>query len=301
MSLRRIDLGPTKVRPDMTLEILPLAASLGAEIRGVDLSAPISDETFETIKDAWSTYSVLLFREQTLDHASHVAFSRRFGALDDHASIPKFRDPDVPEILRVANDVVGGRKQTVGQQWHSDLSITQQPAKASLLRSETLPPKGGDTLFASSYQAYEDLSPTMRNFLEGLTAIHDIAQSKQNQGRTDLDEARKRTPPIVHPVVRTHSVTGKKAIYVNEMSTSRIVELAPDESEAVLQFLFAHTTQHKYTYRHRWQVGDLLMWDNESTQHLALADYDINVPRVLYRTTLLGVPSGRQATADELL
>ncbi|MEQ8928285.1 MAG: TauD/TfdA family dioxygenase [Silicimonas sp.] len=284
----------------MTLEIVPLAASLGAEIRGVDLTQPMSDDDFEKIKDAWNEYSVLLFRNQTLDHESHVAFSRRFGALDKHDSIPKFRDQNIHEILRVANDVVGGRKQTVGQQWHSDLSITQQPAKASLLRSDKLPPKGGDTLFASSYQAYEDLSPAMKTFLEGLSAVHDIAQSKQNKGRVDLDEARQRTPPVVHPVIRTHSVTGKKAIYVNEMSTSRIVELAPEESEAVLQFLFAHTTQHKYTYRHRWQVGDLLMWDNESTQHLALADYDIEVPRVLYRTTLLGVPSGRLATEKEL-
>lgn len=279
----------------MSIEVIPLAASLGAEIRGVDLSRPLSKETLEEIKGAWSTYSVLLFRGQKLDHEQHVAFSRQFGELDDHAALPKFRDKEFPEILRVANDVVGGRRQTVGRQWHSDLSITLRPARASLLRCEVLPPVGGDTLFASSYSAYEDLSKSMREMLDGLSAIHDIAHSKQNQGRSDLAEARLRTPPVVHPVVRTHSVTGKKAIYVNEMSTSRILELSKAESDVVLAFLFAHTTLHEYTYRHRWKTGDLLMWDNESTQHLALGDYDIDMPRILFRTTLLGVPSGRPA------
>ena len=279
----------------MTFEIHPLAAALGAEIRGVDLSKPLDDATIGAIRDAWATHSVLLFRGQTLTHDSHVAFSAKFGELDNHDAIPKFRDPHHHEILRVANEVVAGRKQTVGRQWHSDLSITLRPARASLLRSETIPPVGGDTLFASSYAAYEALSEPMRGFIDGLTAIHDIAHSKQNQGRGDLAEARRHTPPVVHPVVRTHSRTGRKAIYVNEMSTSKIVELRDEESRALLNFLFQHTTQQELTYRHRWQRGDLLMWDNESTQHLALGDYDIEVPRVMFRTTLLGVPSGRLA------
>jgi taurine dioxygenase len=279
----------------MSFEIIPLAAELGAEIRGVDLSQNLSESTINDLKQAWGKHSVLLFRGQNLDHAQHVAFSQRFGELDNHDAIPKFRDPEVHEILRVANDVIGGRKQTVGRQWHSDLSITLRPAHGSLLRSEIIPPVGGDTLFASSYAAYEALSEPMRNFIDGLHAIHDIAHSKQNQGRPDLAEARKHTPPVVHPVVRTHSRTGRKAIYVNEMSTAKIVELCDEESRAVLDFLFKHTVQQEFVYRHRWARGDLLMWDNESTQHLALGDYDINVPRIMFRTTLLGVPSGRIA------
>lgn len=279
----------------MAIEIRPLAAALGAEIKGLDISQPLSDETVSELKELWGEYSVLLFRGQKLNHDQHVRFSSYFGELDNHDAIPKFRDPEHHEILRVANDVVGGRKQTVGRQWHSDLSITLKPAHGSLLRSEVIPPKGGDTMFASSYAAYEALSPAMQKFLDGLGAIHDIAHSKQNQGRADLAEARKHTPPVVHPVVRVHSKTGRKAIYVSEMSTSKIAELSQEESDALLKFLFEHTTKHEFTYRHTWQVGDLLMWDNESTQHLALSDYDIDVPRILYRTTLLGVPSGRLA------
>ncbi len=279
----------------MGIQVVPLAAELGAEIRGLDLSRPLDACTVGEIKALWGKYSVLLFRGQQLDHEKHVAFSRYFGELDNHDSIPKFRDSQVHEILRVANDVIGGRKQTVGRQWHSDLSITLKPAHGSLLRSETIPPVGGDTLFASSFAAYDGLSPAMRTFVDGLNAIHDIANSKQNQGRPDLAEARKHTPPVVHPIVRVHSRTGRKALYVSEMSTSKIVELAQEESDAMLKFLFEHTVKHEYTYRHRWQVGDLLMWDNEATQHLALGDYDIDVPRIMFRTTLLGVPSGRIA------
>jgi taurine dioxygenase len=283
----------------MAIEIRPLAASLGAEIKGIDISQPLSSEVVSELKQLWGEHSVLLFRDQKLDHDHHVRFSRYFGELDNHDAIPKFRDPEYHEILRVANDVLGGRRQTVGRQWHSDLSITLQPAHASLLRSDIIPPKGGDTMFASSYAAYEALSPAMREFIDGLHAIHDIANSKQNQGRADLAEARKHTPPVVHPVVRVHSKTGRRAIYVNEMSTSKIVELHQEESDALLKFLFEHTTRHEFTYRHSWRVGDLLMWDNESTQHLALGDYDINVPRIMFRTTLLGVPSGRLAQPED--
>jgi taurine dioxygenase len=281
------------------ISIIPLAAALAAEVRGLDLSAPLRDETVEVLRHAWRDHQVLLFRGQRLSHAQHVAFSRRFGELDDHASIPAFRDKDFPEILRVANDVVGGRKQPVGRQWHSDLSITLNPARGSLLRCEVTPPVGGDTMFANTAAAYESLSAPIQRLLDGLEAVHDIATARQNRGRTDLAEARRRAPPVVHPMVRIHPETGRKALYVNEMSVRQIVGLTEEESRAILELVFAHVTRAENTYRHRWSPGDLLMWDNDATQHIALADYDINVPRVLYRTTILGEGRGRLAAEEE--
>ena len=281
------------------MDILPLAAALGAEVRGVDLAEPLDDDTVQALRAAWQEHQVLLFRGQRLTHAQHVAFSHHFGELDDHASIPAFRDKEVPQILRVANDVVGGRKQPVGRQWHSDLSITLRPARGSLLRCEVTPPVGGDTMFANTVAAYESLSEPIRRLIDGLEAVHDIAAARQNRGRTDLAEARKRTPPVVHPMVRVHPETGHKAIYVNEMSVSRVVGLSEEESRAILELVFAQVTRPENTFRHRWAPGDLLMWDNDATQHIALADYDINVPRVLFRTTLVGESRGRLATEDE--
>jgi taurine dioxygenase len=284
----------------MTISVSPLAAGLGAEVIGVDLATGIDDQTFAAIEKAWLDYQVLVFRDQHLTHAQHIEFSRRFGKLDDHSSIPKFRDPVHNEILRVTNDVVAGRKQTVGRQWHSDLSITVAPARGSLLRCEALPPVGGDTMFANTYLAFDTLSQPLQKMLSELSAIHDIAHSRQNRGRADLAEARLHTPPVVHPVVKFHPVTNRPALFVNEMSTSRIVGLAEEESKAILDLLFAHISQPELTYRHRWRLHDLIIWDNECTQHLALSDYDIEVTRTMYRTTLLGMRTGRVATEQEL-
>lgn len=281
------------------ISIFPLAAAIGAEVRGVDLSAPVDADTVEALRQAWREHMVLLFRGQRLNHHEHVAFSRCFGELDDHASIPAFRDKEVPEILRVANDVIGGRKQPVGRQWHSDLSITLNPARGSLLRCQVTPPVGGDTMFANTAAAYDALSLPMQRFIDGLEAVHDIATARQNRGRTDLAEARRRAPPVVHPMVRVHPETGRKAVYVNEMSVRQVVGLSEEESRAILELIFAQVTRPENTYRHRWSPGDLLMWDNDATQHIALADYDIHTPRVLFRTTLMGESRGRLATEEE--
>ena len=276
-----------------------LAAGIGAEIHGVDLSKPMPESTFTYVRDAWLDHGVLLFRDQHLNHAQHIAFSKLFGELDDHSSIPKFRDPVHHEILRVTNDVVSGRKQTVGRQWHSDLSITLQPARGSILRCEALPPVGGDTMFANTYKAFESLSAPLQHMLENMEAIHDISISKQNKGRTDLMEARTLTPPVAQPIVRRHPETGRKTIYVNEMSTSKIVGMTDEESAAILKLIFENLAQPENVYRPSWKVGDVLMWDNCCTQHIALGDYDINVPRIMYRTTVMGPKSGRLAVADD--
>lgn len=275
----------------MGIEIKPLAAGLGAEIAGVNPAGEVSDADIAAIRAAWLEHLVLVFRDAPMTHAQHIAFSRRFGDLDTHDAIPKFRDPEYPEILPVTNQVIDGRKQPVGRQWHSDLSTTLRPAMASMLRCEVIPKVGGDTMFANMYLAYERLSDTMKGILDGLWGIHDMTVAKHSQGR-DLSDVRKRNPPVAQPVVRVHPETGRKALYVSEMTTIGIVGMTEEESRPILEFLFRHSIQPEFTYRHRWTPHEMIAWDNRCTMHLALNDYDIDVPRKLYRTTLLGEPSG---------
>lgn len=281
----------------MALVIKRLAAGLGAEVRGVDLRLPMDIGTLQEIERAWIEHLVLVFPGQQLDHRQHVEFSRLFGELDRHEDIPAFRDPEFPEILNVTNAEVGGRRQPVGRQWHSDLAISQRPARASMLRCVERPPVGGDTMFSNMYMAYEALSEPMRRMLDGLEGVHDIGMARHNRGRADLAEARKRTPPVAHPLVRVHPRSNRRALYLSEMTTAGIAGLPDSESHALLEFLFRHCAQPEFTYRHRWEVGDLVAWDNECTNHLALNDYDIEIPRRMYRTTLAGEKTGLSPTA----
>jgi taurine dioxygenase len=271
-------------------------------VLGVDLSGAIDAATFAAIEQAWRDHVVLLFRDQRLDHAAHIAFSRRFGPLDDHAAIPRFRDPQHPEILLVINQEINGRPQPVGRQWHSDLSTTVRPARGSLLRAGVIPPVGGDTMFANMYLAYDTLSPAMRAMIDPLDAIHDMTVARQLRGRdpADLAEVRRRNPPVVHPVVRVHPETGRKALYVSEMTTIGIAGMTEEESRPILEYLYRHSVRPEFTYRHGWRNGDLLAWDNRCAMHLALDDYDLRVPRHMYRTTLLGEHCG-QLASDEVL
>lgn len=273
------------------MEIVRLSAGLGAEIQGVDLTQPIDDPTFERIEKAWQDHLILLFRNTNLSHQQQIEFSRRFGPLDDHRTIPKFRDDEFHEILPVINKEVDGRKQPVGRQWHSDLSTTLHPARGSMLRCEVVPEVGGDTMFTNMYLAYETLSDTYKNIIDGLWGIQDMTVARHSQGR-DLTEVRKTNPPVAQPVVRVHPETGRKALFVSEMTTTGIVGMSRDESQPILDFLFQHSVRPEFTYRHRWSPQDMIAWDNRCTMHLALDDYDLSLPRRLYRTTLLGEQSG---------
>jgi taurine dioxygenase len=283
-----------------TLQLRPLSSGLGAEVSGIDLAAPLDDATFAAVEQAWREHLILLFRGQALTHRQHVDFSARFGPLDDHASIPRLRDPSMHHILPVTNQEVAGRRQPVGRQWHTDLSTTLHPARGSLLRCEEIPPVGGDTMFSNMYLAYETLSDTMKDIIDDLWAVHDLTRARHNIGRPDIAEVRRNTPPVAHPMVRVHPETGRRALYVNEMVTADIVGLRREEARPILDFLFAHSVRPEFTYRHRWQVGDMIAWDNRCTMHLALDDYDLDVPRRLYRTTLLGEPSGYLLEKEEL-
>lgn len=283
----------------MRFTIRPLGSALGAEIAGLDISAPLDGDTVAALHAAWADHLVLLFRGQPLTPPQHIAFSRHFGPLEDHAAIPKFRHPEHPEILLVNNlEAATGRKLSVGRQWHSDLSTTVRPAKGSLLHALQLPPTGGDTMFCNMYRAWESLSPLYREWLDGRYALHDMTVAHETRAQrtpAELDEIRRRNPPVYQPIVRVHDQTGRKALYVSEMTTVAIEGLTVDESAPILEHLFRRSTVHEHVYRHVWQPADLLLWDNRCAMHIALADYDPAATRRMHRTTLLGTATGRVA------
>ncbi|MPZ44298.1 MAG: TauD/TfdA family dioxygenase [Betaproteobacteria bacterium] len=280
--------------------VCQLAEPLGAEIAGVDLGQPMSDATFRHIEDAFHEHCVLAFRNQRLTPQAHIAFSRRFGDLLVHV-LKQHNDPDFPQVLVLSNIVENGKPigiQDGGQYWHTDLSYTAEPSRCSLLYAVEIPFENGvalgDTLFVNTCAAYEALPDEMKARLAGLRATHNYnarySQMRQKGStRTELDEGQKKAvPEVVHPVVRTHPFTGRKSLYVNEGFVTGIVGTAKAESERLLAELYDHVTQPRFMYRHRWQVGDLLMWDNCSTQHNAVANYGPHQRRHMRRTTVRG-------------
>jgi taurine dioxygenase len=287
----------------MNLEIVRLANALGAEVRGVDLRDPPAADTINAIERAWLEHHVLLFREQKLTPAQLIAFTERLGEIERKNALSHYSHPEFPEIFMVTNHPIGGKPsetRNTGRQWHSDLCYTLRPPRGSLLHAQEVPPVGGDTMFANMQRAYETLSAPIRAMLEPLWAVTDFANSRDIARRDPnvVAEMKRRTPPVAQPVIRTNPETGRKALYVNEAATVRIIDLHPAESRAILDFLFNHSVVHENVYRHRWQVHDLLMWDNYSTIHIALADYEHSSPRHMFRTTLIGSPSGRALTRD---
>ena len=286
-----------------TPDIRPLDAALGAEVHGVDLSRDIDGETFAVIERAWNEHSVLLFRDQAIDAAQHLAFSRRFGDLEVHV-LDQYLHPEHPEILIVSNVMDGDRHVGIydaGRYWHTDLSYMAVPSRGSLLHAIEVPHDAegrllGDTLFTSTTAAYDVLSPEMKRRISGLSAEFSLANRHARlvaDGDPDAalsDTHREKAPPVVHKVVRTHPITGRRSIYVNEGQTSRILGLPDDEARDLLHELCTHCTRPEFVYRHRWRTGDLLMWDNIPTQHLAICDYALPQRRYMHRTTLRGTP-----------
>ena len=279
------------------MQVQRVANGLGARIEGVDLARPVDGDTFDRIRHALLEHLVLIFPAQDITPEQHIAFSRRFGELDRHEALPHYRHPDHPEILMVTNHRINGRPsetRNTGRQWHIDLSYTLRPSLGALLHCKEIPEVGGDTLFTNMYLAYETLSAPLRAFLDGLDAVHDFTTIKANAHRdpAQLANLTKLNPPVAQRVVQVHPETGRRSLYVTEMLTSHFVGMSVDESRPILRFLFDHSVQPEFTYRHRWQVGDLVMWDNRCTMHLALSDFDASSPRHMFRTTLQGTPSG---------
>ncbi|CAN5328233.1 hypothetical protein BH10PSE17_BH10PSE17_01370 [soil metagenome] len=187
-----------------------------------------------------------------------------------------------------------GERIVFGQQWHSDLSYTTRPSLGSCLYSLRMPSSGGDTLFANMILAYESLSPTLQRLIENLSVVHDITNGKTYWNRTpeQIAESRKRNPPVVQSMVRNHPPSGRRALFISEWMCNRIVGMTREESRGILDFLFQHVSRPEFTFRQVWQPGDVLMWDNRATIHMALADYAPGEPRELLRTSLVGEPMG---------
>ena len=279
----------------MSVTVRPLSHALGAEIAGVDLARPLSNAEFDQIHRTFLDKGILLFRDQEITREQHIAFSRRFGELDTHESLPRDRHPDYPELLLVTNIPKENGKPSdskyTGQQWHSDLSFTPVPSLGSLLRGITIPPVGGDTMFTNMYLAYDTLSDGMKKMIADLHGIHTGSRKIVDLSSDRAVEQRKLNPPIAQPVVRTHPETGRKALYIGE-KVSGFVGMTEEESRPLIDYLVRHATRPQFVYRHQWRQNDIVLWDNRCTMHIALGDYEEGEIRHLERTTVKGTPSG---------
>jgi taurine dioxygenase len=286
-----------------SLRVRELGAGFGAEILGVDLSSDLDDETFRAIERLYDECGVLLFRDQHLSDEQFVRFSRRFGELETHA-MREFVKPDHPEIFILSNIVENGKpvgNKDAGGTWHTDLSYMKAPSRGSILYAIEIPHDDdgqalGATCFASSSQAYERLPEPLRVRLSGMKAVHGLWERHEKDRiaagqpeRIIRDPARRAAvPDVVHPVIRQHPKTGRKCLYVNEGQTTRIEGLDPVESQRLLDELFAHSVDPAQVYTHRWQVRDVVMWDNCSMLHRAVIDYRLPQRRRMHRTTIRG-------------
>lgn len=282
------------------MQVKALSPLFGAEIDDLDLSRDLDDATFAQIEQVFNERSVVLFRNQRITHARHAQFSRRFGELEIHV-LREYVRPEHPEIYVLSNIIENGRPigiKDAGNYWHTDLSYTRAPSRGSIMYAIEVPQKDGEPLgatqFASTAAAYDALSPDMKTRLQGLKAIHrfwDRYIRERKAAGSDVvisDERRAGTPDVVHPVIRTHPYTGQKCIYVNEGFTVGLVGMPEDEGRSLLKELFAHCTKPEFVYRHKWRVGDVVMWDNCATLHRATVDYALPQRRLMQRTTLKG-------------
>ena len=270
-------------------------APAGAEVLGLDLGTPLAPSDFERLHQAHLAHHVLVFREQHITPRQQIDFSRRFGPLQIHV-LHQFQLPGYPEVLVVSNIVENGQPIGLGDAgvyWHSDLSYKARPSLGSMLHAQELPAEGGDTLFANMHLAWDTLPSALRTTVQHLRAEHSyLAKYEELRARSPwrpkLSEAQlAEVRPVTHPVVRTHPETGRRALFVSEHFTTRIVGVPEDESRALLAELFAHSVRPEHVYRHRWQAHDMVFWDNRSLMHLA-TPFPPAMRRRLNRTTIEG-------------
>lgn len=262
-------------------EARPMTPAIGAELIGADLANP-DDQLFEEVHAALLQYKVVFFRDQTLDRAQHIAFASAFGDLEIHPATPA--DQPDPEVLRIAH---GAKSRGSENNWHSDVTWRERPSLGSILRAIELPGNGGDTLFANMVMAYDRLSDAMKERIENLVAVHDIARVFARRLDKAPEELHDKYPPVEHPVVRTHPETKERLIYVNTGFTSHIKDMEADESAALLRELYQTAWNPEVQCRFRWAPGSLAFWDNRACQHFAASDYFPNV-RVMERVTIAG-------------
>jgi len=281
----------------MKLSVTKSGDPCGAEI-DVDLSSELDDRAFAEIECAFHDNVVVYFRGQALSNEHHIEFSHRFGQLEIHV-LKKYLLPEHPEIMRISNikdqngEDIG--LADAGLTWHSDVSYLEKPSRCSLLYAKEVPIRDGkplgDTLFTNTIAAYEALPDAMKKPLAGLQAVHRYSARKRpaDSRRSRLTKAQlDSTPDVAHPVVRTHAVTGRKSLYVTAGECIGITGWPQDEGLALIEELHAHCVRPEFQYRHKWQVGDLLMWDNATSMHLAICDYALAERRLMHRTTVVG-------------
>ena len=282
----------------MAITTRPLAPGFGLEIQNIDFSAPITESIADELRQAWiDANGLLLIRKQNLTPEQHISIGAALGNVysdgaKNNAALEKYYLPGYPQIFRVSNkrtDGVPQGREDAGTYWHADGSWQANPPRGSLLHALELPSVGGDTMFADMHQAYESLSPALQQLFDGLEAEHSLAAAvlrtsyaKEYEGR--LDEAFKKS--AVHPIVKPHPVSGKKALFVNPGFTGRILGVSQQESDALLSLLFAHCVANERVYRHTWALHDLIIWDNYSNLHYAVANYKAHGDRYMQRVTV---------------
>ena len=276
------------------IAIRPLSPVLGVEVVGADASR-LDNATFERLRDAFHRSCVLVVRDQSLTPPQQVAFSRRFGELEHHIS-PLYQMKDEPDVMILSNEVVDGKlvgNPDAGSDWHSDQAYTDEPCAYTILQSVRVPKAGGDTAFTNMVTAYETLSDSMKARLDGLIGIHNFSRLKNPRmkplDRLDTSYYEKYSPPdALHPLVRTHPHTGRKALYLSPRSTIGIRDMDDSQAQPLLDELFDHIDDPALVYTHKWREGDLLMWDNRSVNHIALGGVKLPDVRRIHRTTVVG-------------
>lgn len=266
------------------LTVTRAAGTLGAEIRGIQLSPDLPEATIAHLRGLWLEHSVLFFRDQDLAPAAFAAFARRFGEVVHYPFLKGL--PEAPEVIPVAK--LEHERVNFGGLWHSDTAYLEQPPMATMLIAREVPPYGGDTLFASSYAAYEALSDGMKQLLAPLRGVNSSAKAERTRTREDRAAGEERKVlEAEHPVVRTHPETGRKALYVNGGHTMRFAGMSEEESAGLLDYLFQHQVRPEFTCRFRWEPGSIAFWDNRCALHNPVNDYH-GFRRIMHRVTLAG-------------
>ena len=281
------------VMDNMTVK--PLSEALGAEISGIN-AAELDDARFEELRDVFHQNLVVVVKDQDLTPAQQTEFARRFGEIQYHIS-PEYLMKDQPEVMILSNEKQDGKFIGLpdgGSEWHSDHSYVDQPTGYTMLQAIKVPKDGGDTEWTNMVRAYEALPDDMQSRLDGLVGIHSFNRMKNQRLSVpvrhinDPDYYKRSPPDSFHPIVRTHPHTDKKALYISPRFTIGIKDMDDFEAQPLLDELFAHIQNRDFIYHHRWTVGDLLMWDNRATIHLALLGVPEGQARRMHRTTVLG-------------
>ena len=267
---------------DAHFTVRQLTPTIGAELLDIDLGAPDILDAVPAIRQALLDHRVIFFRDQDITREQHLAFAQAFGELEIHPATPKGQED--PEILRIAH---GPKSKGQENNWHSDVTWREEPSLGSILRAIEVPEVGGDTLFSDMHAAYFGLSDKMREFVTGLTAVHDIARVFARRLGKAPEELHDKYPPVEHPVIRTHPETGQPGIYVNNGFTSHILDLSAEESRDLLHHLYVQAANPEYQCRFKWAPGSIAFWDNRACQHNAVSDYFPQV-RIMERATIKG-------------